>query len=187
MRVPCISIDVFLVQRNTGASRIIHPSSTLLQCPRYANFVRHISETGTPPATFLRPLAYPSITATAGDIASALLPSSLASFRLCTSLSSFSWTGGGFLSTDDSSLLAYLDIILAHNFPLRELVVRASPRLSLPVWNRLKKLTNLKSLGFWCLEAEHEALVEWLRGLGGTLERLELVISPLSDRYMQCK
>ncbi|KAI0087091.1 hypothetical protein BDY19DRAFT_300212 [Irpex rosettiformis] len=140
-------------QRTHGinGSRVVHPASTLLQRPAYANYVRHISET-----------------ATAGDVALTLLPSATAAFRLCTNLSSFSWTGGGFLSDDDFDLLTYLDTILTNNVPLRDLVIRASPGLSLPVWNRLKKLTNLKSLGLWCLEAEHE-----------------LVISPLSDLYMQ--
>lgn len=116
------------------------------------------------------------------------LPTSTAALRLCTNLRSFTWTGGGFLSTSTSSLPSYLDIILSNSFPLRELTIRAaSPGLSPDVWSRLKRVTGLKVLGLWCLEIEHEALVEWLKRLGTTLERLELVISPLSDRYMECK
>ncbi|KAI0688475.1 hypothetical protein BC835DRAFT_311047 [Cytidiella melzeri] len=156
------------VIRNHSGSRVIHPAATLLQQPSYAHYVRHVSET-----------------ATSGDVASTLMPSSHAAFRLCKNLQSFSWTGGGFLSEDDSGLVAYLDAIVAQDFPVRSLVIRASPGLSLAVWNRLKTLTSLTSLGLWCLEADHIALQEWLGGLGKTLTRLELVISPLSDHYMQ--
>jgi hypothetical protein len=124
--------------------------------------------------------------ATAGDVASSLMPTACAALSLCTNLRSFSWTGGGFLSNDDSSLVAHLDIILARHLPLHTLVLRASPGLSPAAWTRLGKLTSLCSLGLWCLDADHTALLEWLAALGETLTRLELVISPLSDQYMHC-
>lgn len=109
--------------------------------------------------------------------------------ELCTNLESFSWTGGGFVSNIDSDLVSYVDTIINGGFPLRDLVVRASPGLSAEGWNKLKKLTSLRSLGISCLIGEHDALAEWCRGLSATLTRLDLVVGSLSDtsRYMECE
>ncbi|KAI0343546.1 hypothetical protein BDW22DRAFT_1183451 [Trametopsis cervina] len=151
-----------------NGSRVLHPATTLLQQPEYAYYVRHISET-----------------ATSGDVASVLTPIYRATFPLCTNLRSYSWAGGGFLSEDDSGLVASLETIISRGFPVDQLLIRASPGLGAAVWNQLRRLTTLRSLGLWCLEADHEALYDWLRGLGGTLTRLELVTSPLSDHYLE--
>lgn len=106
--------------------------------------------------------------------------------QLCTNLESLSWTGGGFVSKSDSDLVSYINTIIDGGFPLRHLVVRASPGLSAAGWNQLKRLTSLKSLGIWCLIGDHESLAAWCQGLTDTLTRLELVVGSLSDKLMTC-
>ncbi|KAI0644958.1 hypothetical protein C8Q79DRAFT_742834 [Trametes meyenii] len=134
---------------------VVHPSTTILERPEYARYVRHVRENGT--VGFHRP---------------ELMPQCRAALRLCTNLEGFTWNDDSAEGTDEGDFLAYLEIL--QTLPLRELVIRTFYGLSDTVWAKLQDFTGLAKVSIWCMEGKPRILQGWSEKLGATLTHLEL-------------
>ena len=113
-----------------------------------------------------------------------MLPDCQNALRLCTNLQSFTWMDDGTDSTNDSDLLAYLDILQLLGF--KELIIRTSSGISTVVWDRLIQIDGLRKVGIWCLHGQPRVLQGWSQKLGRSLTHLELGVSCLSRQHPHC-
>ncbi|KIM36753.1 hypothetical protein M413DRAFT_448889 [Hebeloma cylindrosporum] len=148
-----------LDSRIISKTLVHHPSTTLLQKPKLANYVRHVTETGAIHRNLL--VRYPNIT-----------EDTLAALALCTNLRSMTWIDDTSSSSTGAILLAFLDVI--RKLPLRELTIRTHSDLGETVWSQLVTLTGLRKVSIWCMEGPPRVLQGWSEPLGSTLTHLEL-------------
>ncbi|KAF8817512.1 hypothetical protein BYT27DRAFT_7199043 [Phlegmacium glaucopus] len=146
-----------LDSRIISKTLVHHPSSTLLQRPQLALYVRHVTETGSIHRGLL--VRYPHITR-----------DTLAALALCKNLQSMTWVDDS--ASSAGTLLAFLDVI--RTLSLRELTIRTHSDLGENVWTQLIKLTGLRKISIWCIEGPPRVLQGWSDLLGATLTHLEL-------------
>lgn len=147
-----------LDSRIISKTLVHHPSSTLIRRPDLAQYVRHVTETGTIHRGVLP--QYPNITA-----------DTLKALSLCTNLRSMTWVDDS--STTYASLfISFLTVL--RTLPLRELTIRTHSDLGEQVWAELITLTGLRKISIWCMEGPPRVLQGWSEPLGNTLTHLEL-------------
>ncbi|GLB37833.1 putative F-box-like [Lyophyllum shimeji] len=146
-----------LDSRIISRSVVHHPATTLLQRPQYAQYVRHVTETGA-----IHRGALPRYAHITGDTLKAL--------ALCKNLESMTWVDDS--STTDSVLLSFLAVVRVH--PLREISIRSHSDIGSAVWSELITLTGLRKISIWCMEGPPRVLQGWSELLGSTLTHLEL-------------
>ncbi|KAG2055526.1 hypothetical protein BDR06DRAFT_953807 [Suillus hirtellus] len=141
------------VKRNT----LHHPSATLLKRPELAQYVWHVTETGT--VQRFRQVI-PHITE---DIVAAL--------RLCTNITSATWVDDTL--TPEANFLPILDVLMT--LPLRELTIRTQYDPGERVWSRLNTIQGIRRLSVWSLEwGPPRVLQGWADLLSSSLTYLEL-------------
>ncbi|KAF5322508.1 hypothetical protein D9619_001586 [Psilocybe cf. subviscida] len=146
-----------LDSRIISKTLIHHPSTTLLRRPHLANYVRHITETGTIHRAMHS--RYPNIT-----------QDTLAAMALCKNLRSITWVDDS--SATDDTILAFIDVV--RRLPLRELTIRTHNDLGESVWSQINTLIGLQKVSIWCMEGPPRVLQGWSAALGATLTHLEL-------------
>ncbi|KAJ7125235.1 hypothetical protein C8R44DRAFT_840362 [Mycena epipterygia] len=152
-----------LDSRVVSKTLVYHPSSTLNQRPELAQYVRHVTETGTVHRG-LRP-RYPNIT-----------EDTLHALSLCTNLRSMTWIDDFRFPESDSFFLSFISVVRKH--PLRSLTIRTHSDLGEEAWAQLTTLTGLRKISIWCLEGPPYLLGNgWAERLRNTLTHLELGVS----------
>ncbi|KAJ8490148.1 hypothetical protein ONZ51_g2474 [Trametes cubensis] len=147
----------------TGMQRaiVLHPSTTILQRPEYAKYVRHVRENGA--VGFHRP---------------DLMDDCRKALKMCVNLEGFTWSDDSAEGTDEGDFMRYLDIL--QTLPLRELVIQTFYGLSDSVWAKLQDFSGLTKVSIWCMEGKPRILQGWSEKLGASLTHLELGVSSLS-------
>ncbi|KAG2104066.1 uncharacterized protein F5147DRAFT_704904 [Suillus discolor] len=136
---------------------LYHPSATLLKRPELAQYVWHVTETGT--VQRFRQVI-PHITE---DIVAAL--------RLCTNITSATWVDDTL--TPEANFLPILDVLMT--LPLRELTIRTQYDPGERVWSRLNTIQGIRRLSVWSLEwGPPRVLQGWADLLSSSLTHLEL-------------
>ncbi|RPD57433.1 hypothetical protein L227DRAFT_578036 [Lentinus tigrinus ALCF2SS1-6] len=149
-------LDVRVVtKRRLQTAIVVHPSTTILQKPEYAKYVRHVRENGA--VGLYRP---------------DLVEGCRRALKLYVNLEGFTWSDDTAEGNNERDFAAYLDIL--HTLPVRELVIRTFCGLSDDVWERLQDFTNLSKVSIWCMEGKPRILQGWSEKLGASLTHLEL-------------
>ncbi|KAJ6589986.1 hypothetical protein DFH09DRAFT_1140592 [Mycena vulgaris] len=166
-----------LDSRVVSKTLVYHPSTTLIQRPELAQYVRHVTETGAVHRG-LRP-RYPHIT-----------EDTLRALALCTNLRSMTWIDDFRFPGSDEFFLSFISVVRHH--PLRALTIRTHSELGDAAWAQLTTLTGLRKISIWCLEGPPYLLgsgTGWADHLRSTLTHLELGVSvftyPCSDLLAQ--
>ncbi|KAI0712786.1 hypothetical protein C8T65DRAFT_574448 [Cerioporus squamosus] len=150
------TLDVRVVtKRKLQTAIVVHPSTTILQRPDYAKYVRHVRESGA--VGLYRP---------------DLIEDCRKALRLCVNLEGFTWSDDTAEGNNERDFAAYLDIL--RTLPVRELVIRTFYGLSDDVWEMLQGFTGLRKVSIWCMEGKPRILQGWSEKLGASLTHLEL-------------
>ncbi|KAG7091203.1 hypothetical protein E1B28_010255 [Marasmius oreades] len=136
---------------------IHHPSATLKEKPHLAQYVRHVTETGSVHRGLMP--RYPNIT-----------QDTLAALSSCSNLHSMTWIDD--TSTTGPILLVFLAVL--RKLPLRSLTIRTHSDIGEKVWQELITFTGLEKVSIWCMEGPPRVLQGWSTALGKTLTHLEL-------------
>ncbi|KAJ7876056.1 hypothetical protein B0H14DRAFT_2714450 [Mycena olivaceomarginata] len=154
-------LDSRVVSRSGDKTVVYHPSTTLNKRPEFAQYVRHVTETGA---------VHRGLTSHYSKITE----ETLHALSLCTNLRSMTWVGDfKRFSGSDSVFLSFLSVI--RNHPLRSLTIRTHSDLGEEAWAELTKLTGLRKVSIWCLEGPPYLLGNgWANRLRSTLTHLEL-------------
>ncbi|KAI0698320.1 hypothetical protein C8T65DRAFT_660923 [Cerioporus squamosus] len=143
------TLDVRVVtKRKLQTAIVVHPSTTILQRPDYAKYVRHVRESGA--VGLYRP---------------DLIEDCRKALRLCVNLEGFTWSDDTAEGNNERDFAAYSTSCL---------VIRTFYGLSDDVWEMLQGFTGLRKVSIWCMEGKPRILQGWSEKLGASLTHLEL-------------